>query len=86
MIKIQNQLDFEREKTYYLTVKATDMGAPPLVSMARVNISVLDVNDNTPLFRQISYSTKVYEDVEIGTNVIQVSIIFILFCDRIKDL
>lgn len=73
MISIDNQLDYEKEKEYYLTVKATDGGTPPLISMAKVNISVSDVNDNIPIFRQVSYSAKIMEDAEIGTKVLQVS-------------
>lgn len=72
MISIDNQLDFEKEREYFLTVKATDGGVPPLISMAKVNISVTDVNDNSPIFRQVSYNAKVKEDAEIGSKILQV--------------
>lgn len=86
MITILGNLDYEKEKSYFLTVRATDGGVPPLISVARVNISVVDVNDNAPIFRQVSYSAKVYEDAKIGMKILQVSstkLNLIFLCDYI---
>lgn len=41
---------------YSLTVQAADEGDPPLSSAVLVTITVTDVNDNVPVFSQVSYS------------------------------
>lgn len=38
-----------------------------------VNIRVLDANDNTPTFPEISYNVYVYTDMSPGDSVIQVT-------------
>lgn len=35
---------------YNISAVATDQGYPPLSSTAHVNVEVLDVNDNPPIF------------------------------------
>lgn len=75
MISIANAVDYEKERDYVLTVRATDGGNPPLLNIAKVNISITDVNDNAPVFRQVSYSARVKEDAKIGTKILQVGFI-----------
>ncbi|XP_024082045.1 fat-like cadherin-related tumor suppressor homolog [Cimex lectularius] len=65
-------LDYELVKTYLLTVEATDRGEPPLSSQALVNITVIDSNDNIPIFMQIIYTTSVYENVNVGSTILQI--------------
>ena len=48
-------LDREVEDFYQLRVQATDMGEPPQSSVAYVNITVTDINDNAPLFTEEVY-------------------------------
>lgn len=43
-------LDRETRSTYNLTITATDHGKPPLTATAFVIVTVLDENDNSPLF------------------------------------
>ena len=64
-------LDYETTQYYRLTVKATDTltGAKSEVD---VDIVVLDVNDNPPLFQNTSYSTVLSENSITGTSVLQV--------------
>nr|XP_033954155.1 protocadherin Fat 3 [Pseudochaenichthys georgianus] len=64
-------LDYESTQYYRLTVKATDTltGAKSEVD---VDIVVLDVNDNPPLFQNTSYSSVIAENSMIGTAVLQV--------------
>ena len=61
----QNQL-------YTLVVSATDAGIEPKTSSVLVYFNVKDVNDNTPLFEHGTYDAAVYENVTIGTSVLQV--------------
>ncbi|KAK4875010.1 hypothetical protein RN001_011432 [Aquatica leii] len=66
-------LDRETVNGYLLTVTAKDGGNPPLSDTTDVEISVTDVNDNFPVFKQPLYSGSVLEDALIGTSVVQVS-------------
>uniref|UniRef100_A0A672QNI7 Protocadherin-16 n=1 Tax=Sinocyclocheilus grahami TaxID=75366 RepID=A0A672QNI7_SINGR len=59
-------LDRERKKSYSLKVVVQDHGSPSLSSTATVEISVLDVNDNSPKFGSSSYTVDVSEDVAVG--------------------
>ena len=52
-------LDRETTPEYELVVKATDRGVPPLSDTAHVTVTVLDVNDNTPLFSQSQYEIEI---------------------------
>lgn len=74
MISVAENLDFEKEKNYILTIRATDGGDPPLINIAKVNITITDINDNKPVFRQVSYSAKIMENSDVGEKVIQVRI------------
>ncbi|KAG7299926.1 hypothetical protein JYU34_016951 [Plutella xylostella] len=60
-------------RRYLLTVTARDGGAPPLSDTTDVEISVVDVNDNAPQFKQQLYSATIVEDALVGTSVTQVS-------------
>lgn len=73
VVSIAEQLDYERAKDYFLTIQAIDGGVPPLTNHATVNITVLDSNDNAPMFSQASYRASVREDAKAGEKVIQVS-------------
>ncbi|KAM9769203.1 protocadherin Fat 1a isoform 1-T2 [Menidia menidia] len=65
-------LDYEVSHEYYITIEATDGGAPPLSDMATVNINLTDVNDNRPVFSQDIYTTVISEDTELGKTVLAV--------------
>ena len=67
------KLDRESTNGYLLTVTAKDGGNPPLSDTTDVEISVTDVNDNYPIFKQPMYSGNILEDALIGTSVVQVS-------------
>lgn len=66
-------LDREVTSGYLLTVTAKDGGMPSLSDTTDVEITVVDVNDNFPVFKQAMYSGSVLEDALIGTSVVQVS-------------
>ncbi|KAJ8866041.1 hypothetical protein PR048_033565, partial [Dryococelus australis] len=72
VISIAEPLDYERAKDYYLTLQAIDGGIPPLSNHAAVNITVLDSNDNAPMFSQLSYTARIREDAQIGDKILQV--------------
>ncbi|KAM4709804.1 protocadherin Fat 1 [Discoglossus pictus] len=69
---IIENLDFETSPEYYLTVEATDGGTPPLSDVATLNINVTDVNDNSPIFSQNTYTAVIGEDAVSGQSVMMV--------------
>ncbi|XP_077042431.1 protocadherin gamma-B5-like isoform X2 [Agelaius phoeniceus] len=64
-ISLQEGLDFEDTRGYMLLVEATDGGG--LVAHCKVQVEVLDVNDNPPEITILSLSSPVPEDVPAGT-------------------
>lgn len=51
---------------YLLTVTARDGGVPSLSDTTDVEISVVDVNDNAPVFKQQLYTATIMEDALVG--------------------
>ena len=71
-ILLSSSADAERVTSYNLTLKATDNGINVLKAYANLFVTVLDANDNVPLFAR-EYSFSVFEDAPIGHLVGQVS-------------
>ncbi|KAL5013005.1 hypothetical protein ScPMuIL_011556 [Solemya velum] len=67
---VAGQLDWEKFKTYNLTVGVSD-GVK--TTFALIEIVVIDINDNTPTFTQARYEGDVSEIAEVGTSVLKVS-------------
>ncbi|XP_042226939.1 protocadherin-like wing polarity protein stan, partial [Homarus americanus] len=65
-------LDRETQGSYLLTVNARDNGTPQLSDTTDVEITVVDVNDNAPVFSAPSYRASVPEDATSGTSIIQI--------------
>ncbi|XP_035265751.1 protocadherin beta-16-like isoform X33 [Anguilla anguilla] len=66
------ELDREVVSEYDITIIATDEGSPPLSSSKTVPLSISDVNDNPPVFNELSYSVYVAENNKPGSSVISV--------------
>uniref|UniRef100_A0A8C0TYE1 Cadherin domain-containing protein n=1 Tax=Cyanistes caeruleus TaxID=156563 RepID=A0A8C0TYE1_CYACU len=64
-ITLQEALDFEDTRAFSLAVEATDGGG--LVAHCKVEVEVLDVNDNAPEITILSLSSPVPEDAPVGT-------------------
>ncbi|XP_069629113.1 protocadherin gamma-B5-like [Haliaeetus albicilla] len=64
-IRLQEALDFEDTRGYTLLVEARDGGG--LVAHCKVEVEVLDVNDNAPEVTLTSVSSPVPEDAPAGT-------------------
>ncbi|MFT7800284.1 protocadherin Fat 3-like [Arapaima gigas] len=69
IVVLEKNLDRELQASYSVTVQATD-GA--LSSMTDLDITVLDVNDNLPVFQGRDYVARVPEDIPVGTQVLRV--------------
>ncbi|KAH7932447.1 hypothetical protein HPB52_024542 [Rhipicephalus sanguineus] len=65
VLRVARPLDYEETPSYQLAVEARDGGEPPLSARAWLNVSVLDANDNAPVFGG-PYSATVTEDASPG--------------------
>uniref|UniRef100_A0A665T5P9 FAT atypical cadherin 1a n=1 Tax=Echeneis naucrates TaxID=173247 RepID=A0A665T5P9_ECHNA len=72
VISLERLLDREVQSVYELKARASDQGSPRLSSLCQVMISVLDINDNPPVFEHREYTATVSEDVAVGTQVLRV--------------
>uniref|UniRef100_A0A8B9S4G9 Cadherin domain-containing protein n=1 Tax=Apteryx owenii TaxID=8824 RepID=A0A8B9S4G9_APTOW len=70
---LSNTLDRETASSHCLVLLASDHGTPSLNSTATVLITVLDVNDNPPVFNNLEYHIHVKESIPIGSHIIEVS-------------
>uniref|UniRef100_A0A3Q1G7P1 Cadherin domain-containing protein n=1 Tax=Acanthochromis polyacanthus TaxID=80966 RepID=A0A3Q1G7P1_9TELE len=70
---LQKQLD--REEVPHLSLKliAVDGGNPQRSGTVNIDIKVLDVNDNAPVFNQSVYKATVIENAAKGTNIVIVN-------------
>ncbi|XP_071191415.1 protocadherin gamma-C5-like isoform X8 [Salvelinus alpinus] len=66
-------LDRESNPDYTIEIMAADAGSPPLSSKKMINVRVLDVNDNSPMFSQTSYTVYVRENNAAGSIMCSVS-------------
>ncbi|XP_036933511.1 protocadherin alpha-8-like isoform X10 [Acanthopagrus latus] len=64
---LQKALDREKQAVIELTLTAIDGGKPPKTGTLHIQINVLDVNDNSPLFSKSLYKVQVVENANIGT-------------------
>uniref|UniRef100_A0A3Q0SS93 Cadherin domain-containing protein n=1 Tax=Amphilophus citrinellus TaxID=61819 RepID=A0A3Q0SS93_AMPCI len=67
------ELDREKEKELKLVLTALDGGSPPRSGAAIVHITVLDANDNAPVFSHAVYKASVPENSPLDTVVVIVS-------------
>lgn len=56
---LEERLDRETKDSYMIQVIAKDEGSPPKQSVLSVHISVIDVNDNAPVFTQDVYNVSI---------------------------
>ncbi|XP_036918171.1 LOW QUALITY PROTEIN: protocadherin alpha-10-like [Sturnira hondurensis] len=70
---LKKPLDREVASELLLVLKATDGGNPELTGTVEVQITVLDVNDNAPVFDKAVYRVKLLENTRNGTLVIRLN-------------
>nr|XP_038042552.1 protocadherin gamma-A5-like [Anas platyrhynchos] len=66
-------LDREEAAFHELVLRAIDGGEPARTGTARIRVSVLDANDNAPMFSQAVYAVRVPEDVPVGSTLLTLS-------------
>ncbi|NXL53951.1 PCD23 protein, partial [Podilymbus podiceps] len=70
---LSNTLDRETAPSHRLVLLASDHGTSSLSSTATVLITVLDVNDNPPVFSSPEYHIHVKESIPVGSHITEVS-------------
>ncbi|XP_066507619.1 protocadherin gamma-A8-like [Hoplias malabaricus] len=70
---LQRALDREAQRRLSLVLTAFDGGEPQLSATMNIHITVLDVNDNAPVFTQKVYKATITENASKGTKLTTVS-------------
>ncbi|XP_043106924.1 protocadherin gamma-C5-like isoform X4 [Puntigrus tetrazona] len=73
-ISISKSIDYEMSSTYKFDIRARDKGAPVMEGHCRVQVTVLDVNDNAPEISITSSPKPVPEDAAAGTMVALINV------------
>ena len=66
------RLDRERTVDYTLNISAIDCGQERKAAFTSIKITVLDVNDNSPVFEKESYEVELLENITSGQTVVVV--------------
>uniref|UniRef100_A0A671RX95 Cadherin domain-containing protein n=1 Tax=Sinocyclocheilus anshuiensis TaxID=1608454 RepID=A0A671RX95_9TELE len=70
---LKKAVDREITTTYKLILTAVDGGNPPRSGILNITITILDINDNHPVFSRETYSVTLQENCITGTVVIRVN-------------
>ncbi|XP_072486690.1 protocadherin beta-16-like [Notamacropus eugenii] len=70
---LDKALDREEQPEFTLILTAADGGSPSNSGTAQVRITVVDVNDNAPVFVQPKYQVQIPENSPIGSLILTVS-------------
>ncbi|PWA23520.1 hypothetical protein CCH79_00006104 [Gambusia affinis] len=69
----KDYLDKETSHMFNITITAKDLGSPSLSSTKLIQVDVLDVNDNSPLFTESPYTFYVPENNKAGLSIFSVT-------------
>ena len=72
VVKTRKNLDREKQSVHYLSIQARDTNDPSRLAQADIEIIVTDVNDNAPLFQQLSYTIYIPDDHPVGSALLRV--------------
>ncbi|CAM4709164.1 unnamed protein product [Lepidochelys kempii] len=73
VLVLKKALDREETPEHRLLLTATDAGKPELTGSVQLVVTVLDANDNAPVFNQSVYEVSLYENAANGTLVIKLN-------------
>ncbi|XP_033878041.1 protocadherin gamma-A11-like isoform X8 [Acipenser ruthenus] len=71
-LETKTALDREEVSEFNITITATDKGFPSLSSSTTIQFTISDINDNSPIFNQSSYSAYVMENNTPGSSICSV--------------
>ena len=66
VVSTAGELDYEKATLYDLVVLATDSGTPTRTASVTLRVTIIDVNDNTPVFDDASVAESYAEDTPVG--------------------
>lgn len=74
---LENEIDLDREtrlpgNTFVLQIQAAQTDNPLKTALSRVEVEILDINDNLPEFEVDSYNISIVENLPNGFSVLQV--------------
>ncbi|XP_062596826.1 protocadherin Fat 4-like [Saccostrea cucullata] len=72
-ISVAVSTDYEFTKSVLLVIEVTDFGTPALSDKCTVNISIIDVNDNSPEFPTATMTKFIAENASLGDFVTRVT-------------
>ena len=78
VVTVKRPIDYETDESLVLVVAAGDDGEPPLSATATVSVQVLNVNDESPMFQNISQVSMVRSGVI--WRVVQRHLTLLTFC------
>ncbi|NXF28106.1 PCDGE protein, partial [Rhodinocichla rosea] len=73
VLVLAKALDREEAAFHELVLRASDGGDPARTGTARIRVTVVDANDNAPVFSQEEYTVRVPEDVPVGSVLVTVT-------------
>ncbi|KAE8614326.1 hypothetical protein XENTR_v10008125, partial [Xenopus tropicalis] len=68
-----SRLDREQRSAYNITILAKDKGLPSLCSNKTLQVTLTDINDNSPVFDKTNYIAYVPENNHPGTSVLHIT-------------
>ncbi|XP_056238378.1 protocadherin gamma-A5-like isoform X30 [Seriola aureovittata] len=69
---LEEPLDREKQEHLTLTLTAVDGGEPQQSGTVQIHVTVLDANDNAPVFTQSTYKASLMENAKKGTSLLTV--------------
>ena len=69
VVTLNTVLDYEQHHSLNFVITAVDHGTPPRSSTAVLSLTIIDINDEQPTFRETSYSFGTFENQPVGTYV-----------------
>ncbi|XP_056133046.1 protocadherin beta-6-like [Lampris incognitus] len=70
---LKKPLDREQNAEHNLVLTALDGGTPSRSGSLNITITVIDANDNRPVFSQDTYTVSIYENTSIGMMLIKIN-------------
>ena len=72
VLYLQKPLDFEKDKSFTLTITASDQGVPQLSDSVTLKVRVTDVNDNPPKFPNTAIVRQIQEGIGLNTPILTI--------------
>uniref|UniRef100_A0A8D2DB93 Protocadherin gamma subfamily A, 4 n=1 Tax=Sciurus vulgaris TaxID=55149 RepID=A0A8D2DB93_SCIVU len=69
---LERALDREEEAVHHLILTAFDGGDPVRSGSTKIQVTLLDTNDNAPVFTQPEYHVSVQENLPVGTRLLTI--------------